>query len=83
MKKSQTKKSKIIKKKKNKNENKSKMPTDEFSKYIFEHINMLRENPKYFIKNIEEAKSFIARNKDNKLIYKKNKSFIISRTISF
>ena len=55
------------------------MPTDEFSKYIFEHINMLRENPKYFIKNIEEAKSFIARNKDNKLIYKKKIKVLLSQ----
>jgi hypothetical protein len=73
------KKIKNNKKNKNKHENKSKMPTDEFSKYIFEHINMLRENPKYFIKNIEEAKSFIARNKDNKLIYKKKIKVLLSQ----
>lgn len=64
---------------KNKNENHSKIPKDEFSKYIFEHINMLREDPKSFIKNIEEAKSFIARNKDNKLIYKKNIKVLLSQ----
>ena len=64
---------------KNKNENQSSMPKDEFSKYIFDHINMLRENPKSFIKNIEEAKSFIARNKDNKLIYKKNIKVLLSQ----
>lgn len=62
-----------------KNENSSKMPSDEFSKYIFEHINKLREDPKSFIKNIEEAKSFISRNKDNKLIYKKRIKVLLSQ----
>jgi hypothetical protein len=70
---------KMRKNNKNKNENQSSMPKDEFSKYIFDHINMLRENPKSFIKNIEEAKSFIARNKDNKLIYKKNIKVLLSQ----
>lgn len=69
----------IKKNNKNKNENQSKMPKDEFSKYIFEHINMLREDPKSFINKIEEAKSFIARNKDNKLIYKKNIKVLLSQ----
>lgn len=51
---------------------KEELPKDEFSKYIFEHINKLRADPQSFIQNIEEAKSFIVRNKNNKLIYKKN-----------
>ena len=51
---------------------KEELPKDEFSKYIFEHINKLRGDPQSFIQNIEEAKSFIVRNKNNKLIYKKN-----------
>ena len=70
---------KMRKNNKNKNENQSSMPKDEFSKYIFDHINMLRENPKSFIKNIEEAKSFISRNKDNKLIYKKKIKVLLSQ----
>ena len=72
-------KSKSNMKENNKNKNVSNMPKDEFSKYIFEHINMLREDPKSFIKNIEEAKSFISRNKDNKLIYKKKIKVLLSQ----
>jgi hypothetical protein len=72
-------KSKNNMKENNKNKNVSNMPKDEFSKYIFEHINMLREDPKSFIKNIEEAKSFISRNKDNKLIYKKKIKVLLSQ----
>jgi hypothetical protein len=72
-------KSKNNMKETNKNKNVSNMPKDEFSKYIFEHINMLREDPKSFIKNIEEAKSFISRNKDNKLIYKKKIKVLLSQ----
>ena len=48
------------------------MPKDDFSKYIYEHINGIRTDPKSFIPNIEEAKKFISRNKRNKLIYKKD-----------
>ena len=62
-----------------KNENNTNLPKDEFSKYIFDHINRLRENPKSFIKNIEDAKSFITRNKHNNLIYKKNIKVLLSQ----
>ena len=34
-------------------------PEDSFSRYIFEHINALRENPQSFIDVIEKAKSHI------------------------
>ena len=50
----------------------SKIPIDEFSQYIFNHINQIRENPQSFIDTIEEAKLFIEYNKSHKLIYKKN-----------
>ena len=50
----------------------NKKPLDEFSQYIFTHINMIRENPQYFIDNIEDSKFFIGYNKSNKLIYKKH-----------
>jgi len=60
------------------NENTKNIPTDEFSQYIFTHINQIRENPQSFIKNIEEAKSFIVYNKSNKLIYKKNVKVALS-----
>ena len=33
---------------------------------------MIRENPQYFIDNIEDSKFFIGYNKSNKLIYKKH-----------
>ena len=49
---------------------KNEEPPDEFSKYILEHINKIRENPKSFIENIEKSKLNIAKNKNNKLIYK-------------
>ena len=75
-------KTKIISQDKNKSKSKIKlkkkikikkeMPKDDFSKYIYEHINGIRTDPKSFIPNIEEAKKFITRNKRNKLIYKKN-----------
>ena len=66
-----------IKLKKQPKQNKSKkqkeeLPYDDFSKYIYEHINQIRKDPQSFIPNIEEAKSYISRNKNNKLIYKKN-----------
>ena len=51
---------------------KEELPYDDFSKYIYEHINQIRKDPQSFIPNIEEAKSYISRNKNNKLIYKKN-----------
>ena len=35
------------------------IPEDSFSRYIFEHINALRENPQSFIDVIEKAKSHI------------------------
>ena len=54
------------------------IPTDEFSQYIFTQINQIRENPQSFIKNIEEAKTFILYNKSNKLIYKKNVKVALS-----
>ena len=75
-------KTKIISQDKNKSKSKIKlkkkikikkeMPKDDFSKYIYEHINGIRTDPKSFIPNIEEAKKFITRNKRNKLIYKKD-----------
>ena len=74
-------KTKIFEKSKNKpkNESQTKVPPDEFSKYIFEQINKLREDPQSFIKDIEEAKSYISRNKHNKLIYKKKVKVLLSQ----
>ena len=55
------------------------LPKDDFSKYIFEHINNIRLDPQSFIPNIEEAKSFIVRNKKNKLIYKNKVKVALSQ----
>ena len=45
-------------------------PEDSFSKYIFEHINALRENPQSFIDIIEKAKSHISIDKTGIKVYK-------------
>jgi len=58
-----------------------KKPTDDFSQYIFNHINKIRENPQSFISNIEEAKPYILYNKSKKLIYKKNVKVALSEGI--
>ena len=58
-----------------------KKPMDDFSRYIFDHINKIRENPQSFINNIEEAKTFILYNKSKKLIYKKNVKVALSEGI--
>jgi len=45
-------------------------PSDEFSKYIFSQINLLRENPRSFIDLIQHSESNIQTDKKNRLIYK-------------
>ena len=57
----------------------SKKPIDEFSQYIFTHINKIRENPQSFIDNIEKAKFYIEYNNSNKLIQKKNIKVALSQ----
>ena len=42
----------------NENEEEELLPNDDFSKYIFNHINLIRENPKQYISIIEEKKIF-------------------------
>jgi hypothetical protein len=46
------------------------VPSDEFSKCIFNHINLLREDPRSFISLIQGSESNIQRDKKNRLIYK-------------
>ena len=58
-----------------------KKPMDDFSQYVFDHINKIREDPQSFINNIEEAKTFILYNKFKKLIYKKNVKVALSEGI--
>ena len=54
----------------NENEEEELLPNDDFSKYIFNHINLIRENPKQYISIIEEKKKNIQYDKNNRLIYK-------------
>ena len=53
----------------NENEEEELLPNDDFSKYIFNHINLIRENPKQYI-SINEEKKNIQYDKNNRLIYK-------------
>ena len=52
------------------NNNDKTQPLDEFSKYIFSQINLLRENPSSFIDLIQSSESNIQIDKKNRLIYK-------------
>ena len=57
----------------------NKKPLDQFSQYIFNHINKIRENPESFIDKIEQEKFNVEYNKSNKLIYKKNIKVALSQ----
>lgn len=48
---------------------KKKLSHDEFSSYIFDNINKLRQDPKSFVQNIEDAKENIGTTSDGKLVY--------------
>ena len=54
-------------------------PTDNFSRYIFENINNIRENPQSFIPIIEKAKSHIMNDKTGTCIYKSSVKVALSR----
>ena len=54
-------------------------PRDEFSKYIFDNINNIRENPQSFIPIIENAKSNIMYDKKGICIYKSSVKVALSR----
>ena len=56
-----------------------KEPADNFSKYIFENINNIRENPQSFINTIEKAKSKITFDKNGICIYKSSVKVALSR----
>ena len=47
----------------------SSMPTDNYSKYIFERINKIRTDPKSFIESIEEAKANITKDRFGRLVF--------------
>ena len=54
-------------------------PIDNFSRYIFENINNIRENPQSFIPIIEKAKSHIMNDKTGTCIYKSSVKVALSR----
>jgi len=54
-------------------------PLDNFSKYIFDSINNIRENPQSFIPIIERAKSHIMHDKTGTCIYKSSVKVALSR----
>ena len=54
-------------------------PSDNFSKYIFDNLNNIRENPQSFIPKIEEAKSNITHDKNGICIYKSSVKVALSR----
>jgi len=54
-------------------------PEDNFSLYIFEHINLLRQNPKSFINLIEDSKKKITYDKKKRLVYKSNVKVALSK----
>lgn len=60
-------------------EEKNAKPEDEFSRYIFDNINTLRENPQYYIDEIEEAKKYIKKTHNGKLVYKHKVSVALDR----
>lgn len=54
-------------------------PVDDFSRYIFDNINNIRENPQSFIPIIEKAKSNIMFDKKGLCIYKSSVKVALSR----
>jgi hypothetical protein len=54
-------------------------PLDNFSKYIFDKINNIRENPQSFIPIIERAKSHITHDRAGTCIYKSSVKVALSR----
>jgi hypothetical protein len=56
-------------------------PKDDFSEYIFDNINKIREDPQSFIKVIEQAKKNITLDKKGIFIYKSNVKVALSRGV--
>ena len=57
------------------------LPKDAFSKYIFEQINLIRTNPKYFISTIERGKKNIIKDIHNRILYKTKVKVALSKGI--
>ena len=56
-------------------------PGDDFSKYIFDGINKIREHPQSFIKTIENAKKNIINDKKGICVYKSSVKVALSKGI--
>ena len=56
-------------------------PKDDFSEYIFDNINKIREDPQSFIKVIEQAKKNIILDKKGIFIYKSTVKVALSRGV--
>ena len=54
-------------------------PSDIFSKYIYDNLNNIRENPQSFIPKIEKAKANITHDKNGICIYKSSVKVALSR----
>ncbi len=65
----------------NNNESFEESPEDDFSKYIFEQINLIRKNPNNFIEIIEESKSKILE-RNGKNFYKSKVKVVLNDGIS-
>ena len=63
------------------NENKNIEPNNEFDKYIFNQINIIRTAPESFIDKIESAKKNIKIDKRNNYIYKGNQKMLLNNGI--
>ncbi len=57
------------------------IPEDDFSKYIFEQINLIRTNPKSFIPIIEKAKKNVTKDIHNRILYKTKVKVALSKGI--
>ncbi len=56
----------------NKNNNENLIPKDEYSKYMFENINDIRQNPKNYIDLIKKSKKNILIKNNGRIIYNSN-----------
>ena len=56
-------------------------PIEEFDKFIFEQINILRTNPKSFVQKIEASKKNIGVDKRNNYIYNGNQKILLNNGI--
>ncbi len=56
-----------------------KEPEDGFSKFIFNQINKIRQNPKSFVNILMNSKQYIKRTRKGQLVYKKNKCILLNR----